>query len=139
MANDTTAQPYAGLSNDELAQRVCLLDMLDQIVEISAYVYGLSDEQLKEHVDEELRGRAAYLKARIAECLHEERNDELAKRDLMLEMIEELAAEDREKREHGEDPTIRELLHGVTNVQVRETLDDGLRQRVRRLRERPRA
>lgn len=155
MNDGQIAQPYAGLRNEELTQRVCLLDLIEETVELSdgsaediedrlgmlgelKRVHELSDEQLKEKVDEELKRRTAHLRAEIADdfLAPEQRNDELAERALMLETIEGLEAEDREEREELDwpTPTIREAAHDLTNEQLRQRLDECLRIRVETLR-----
>ena len=136
------------LTDDELAVRICMLDLLEEIVKISdgtademedrlgmfpaaVRVYELSDEQLKLKVDEALLKRVETLRAELG--------DEPDKRATMLELIEEapadtldLAAYLMELAGGQKRPAIhRELL---TNEQLRQMVDECLRIRVGTLR-----
>jgi hypothetical protein len=119
------------LTDDELAERICLIDGIRP--EITQAWRGMSREQIKKKVDEELRGQIERLRAELAE-LHEEPSEQRA---AMLDVIEGMEAEDREESDSWNEryqalldecpePSAMEAAHDLTNAQLRQTIYEEL-------------
>lgn len=114
-----TKQIVTELSNEELAERVCLLDACDAI-RVSIRHLAMLPEQIKEEIDRELKENIEVL-----------RSGEWKREDL-VQCLEDIEAYDISS--DWPNRPFREIAASMTNEEIRQWLEREVAAAVKRLR-----